>query len=164
MSPRILSKRSVIRLIERAFRGERRPERDELAHCEQCSLWVERFLEFCPDDWRQIPDADIAYEAEALTAVKPAAWRFLLPAYLVWHLENFDDSSSNTVHHLIYQLTLEESTDAHIRDGYESLSREQRRAVAAFLRFIARQPHDEFLARDASKALSAHWEQYERLD
>jgi hypothetical protein len=147
----------VARLVSEAFADVPAPSATEIAHCEQCELWVERFLVRLPSDWRQIAAADLAYESSALTAVTPSAWRFFLPAYIVWHLDHFEHSSSNTVDHLIYQLTRSDSTDAHIADGYDSLSQGQVRAVAAFLEFVAGQQHDPILAADAQRALVSYW-------
>ena len=147
----------VAQLVSAAFSDEPAPLPNEIAHCEQCELWVERFLAGLPPDWRLIPADDLAYESSALTAVTPQALRFLLPAYMVWHLHHFEGSRSNTVDHLIYQLTRSDSTDPHTAEGYESLSKNQVRAVAAFLEFVASQRHDLKLATDAEHALASHW-------
>ena len=152
------SKSQIIGMIRDAFAGVPAPSDDELVHCEQCRLWVERFLGRLPSDWRRIRAADIEYEYAALTAVKPAGWKFLLPAYLTWHLRNYETSGSNTVDHLIYQLTVTETKDAHMLECLRSLSPDQRHAVAELLRFMAAQSHDEHLAKDALKALSSFWE------
>jgi hypothetical protein len=147
----------VVGLVQEAFADVPAPSRDEVAHCEQCELFVQRFLVHLPSDWRRIADEDLAYESSALTAATPSAWRFLLPAYIVWHLNHYDRSTSNTVDHLISQLTRSESTDRHIAEGYEGLSLAQVRAVAAFLEFIAGQQHDPILANDAQVALASYW-------
>jgi hypothetical protein len=151
------SKSRVIQLIRRAFWETPAPGPDEILHCGACELWLESFLPAFPESWEQLRDDDIADEYEALTATKPKAWRFLLPAYLIWHLRNYDGSNSNTVNHLIYQLTRTEKTDSYIVECYEGLSSEQARAVTAFLSFIARQDDDARLAIDAAKALSSYW-------
>lgn len=147
----------VVRVVSEAFADVPAPLPTELAHCEQCEIWVQRFLAGLPVDWRQIADDDLAYESSALTAVTVSAWRFLLPAYIVWHLHHSEDSSSDTVDKLIYQLTRSDSTDSHIADGYESLSPPQVRAVAAFLEFVAGQRRDPILATDAERALASYW-------
>jgi hypothetical protein len=77
----------------------------------------------------------------------------------VWHINNYERSTSNTVDHLIYQLTHSASLDQHMAEGYDSLSQAQVRAVAAFLEFIATQQHDPVLANDARAALTSYWRQ-----
>jgi hypothetical protein len=151
------SKSKVIQLIRRAFWETLAPGPDEILHCAACELWLESFLPALPEHWQQLRDDDIDLEYAALTAVKPKASRFLLPAYLIWHLRNYDCSSSNTVGHLIWQLTRTEKTDIYILECYEGLSSEQVRAVAAFLSFMVRQDDDARLAGDAAQALSSYW-------
>jgi hypothetical protein len=153
-----MSRDEVIEAIRAAFTGVAAPPPEEIAHCAQCrDVWLERFPSL-PPTWADIEAADIEYEHEALTAVTPSAWRFLLPAYLTWHVQNFDrHTSSNTVDFLIYQLTRTEKTDLYILECYQILSGEQVRAVAKFLRFIGNQSYDSILAEDAQKALSSYW-------
>lgn len=156
----MLTRDEIIGRVQDAFAEVRAPSQGKIAHCEQCELFAGRFLAGLPSDWRRIAAEDLAYESSALTAVTPSAWRFLLPAYIVWHLNNYERSNSNTVDYLIYQLTRSESTDRHIADGYESLSEVQVRAVAAFLEFIAGQHHDPILAKDAQQALASYWREH----
>jgi len=158
MASRSASRDEVIAQIQAAFADTARPAMAEFAHCAQCELWLERFLPSCPERWDRISSENIEYEYAALTACTPAAWRFLLPAYITWHLRHHADSSSNTVDHLIYQLTRSDRTDPHILAGYESLSPAQTHAVAAFLSFVAGETDDEFLACDAAEALSSYWQ------
>lgn len=155
-----MSKEQVIDVIRRAFEGTRRPDSGDFVHCEECELFVGRFLRFCPETWAAISADDIAHESSALTAVTANAWRFLLPAYMVWHLEHFDAVTvSNTVDNLVYNLTWDTSTDDHIAAGFRSLSRQQVLAVDAFLTFMAAQSHDPHLAADAAKARASYWAQ-----
>ena len=148
----------VARLVSEAFAEVSAPLPTEIAHCRECEIWVTRFLAGLPSDWRQIADDDIASEYAALTAVTAEAFRFLLPAYIVWHLHHYEDSVSNTVDHLIYQLTRGDATDPHIAEGYESLSQPQVQAVAAFLEFVVGQRQDPILAADARLALASYWQ------
>ena len=147
----------VARLVAEAFADVAAPSPLDIAHCEQCELWVTRFLAGLPDDWREIDADDLAHESSALASVTPAAWQFLLPAYMVWHLDHCRDSPSNTVDHLISQLTRGDATDPWILEGYESLSGKQARAVSTFLGFVASQQHDLLLAENAQRALDSYW-------
>lgn len=144
--------------IRRAFAGIGRPHPDDFVHCEQCEIFLGRFLECCPDNWEEIRADDIADESSALTAVTPRGWQFLLPAYMIWHLQNYNrPTDSNTVDHVVWNLTWSESTDDYIAEGFRTLSPEQVRAVDAFLTFIARQTDDATLAADAETARRSYW-------
>ena len=81
-----MSKEEVIEAIRRAFAETKRPDPDDFVHCEQCEIFVGRLLDTCPDTWEDIRSDYISRESSALTAVTPRGWRFLLPAYMIWHL------------------------------------------------------------------------------
>jgi hypothetical protein len=66
-------------------------------------------------------------------------------------------TESNTVDYLVWNLTWDDDTDEHIVEGFRGLSRQQTSAVDAFLRFIAAQSHDHRLAADAAKARQSYW-------
>jgi hypothetical protein len=155
-----MSKEEVIEIIRRAFADAKRPNSNDFVHCEQCELFLGRFLRFCPETWAAISAEDIADESSALTAVTPNGWRFLLPAYMVWNLNHYDArTDSNTVDNVVSNLTRDTSQDEHIAAGFNSLSRQQVLAVDAFLTFIAAQTHDPYLAADAAKARASYWAQ-----
>jgi hypothetical protein len=153
-----MSKEEVIEAIRRAFAETKRPNLDDFVHCEQCELFVGRLLETCPDTWEQISADYIAWESSALTAVTPRGWRFLLPAYMIWNLQNYNQPmDSNTVNNIVWNLTWDENKDDHIAAGFRILSSQQVRAVDAFLAFISVQTDDPALAADAVTARESYW-------
>lgn len=153
-----MSKEEVIVAIRGAFAATKRPDLEDFVHCEQCEIFVGTLLDSCPEAWEEISAEYISSESSALTAVTPRGWRFLLPAYMVWHLQHYDrHTDSSTVDNLVWNLTWDEDKDEHIVDGFRSLSRQQASAVDAFLGFIAAQNHDPRLAADATKARRLYW-------
>jgi hypothetical protein len=153
-----MSKEELIETIRLAFAETKRPNPDEFVHCEQCQLFVGPLLETCPDTWDEIGADYIASESSALTAVTPRGWRFLLPAYMIWHLQNYNQrTDSDTVDNIVWNLTWVENKDDHIAAGFRSLSSLQGRAVDAFLAFIAAQTDDPGLAADAVTARESYW-------
>ena len=153
-----MSKEDVIVAIRRAFSETGRPDLHDFVHCEQCEIFLGTLLASCPERWQDIRSENIARESSALTAVTPHGWRFLLPAYMLWHLQHYDQKThSNTVDNLVWNLTWDEDKDEHIVDGFRSLSRQQASAVDAFLRFIEAQTYDARLASDAMKARQLYW-------
>ena len=153
-----MSKDEVIGLIQRAFASVTRPPMDDLVHCEQCEIFVDGLLEFCPEHWEEIRSDYVATESSALTAVTPSAWQFLLPAYMIWHVQNYNRSrDSNTVDNVIWNFTWTDSTDAHIADGFRRLAPHQVKAVDAFLAFVESQIEDPLLAIEAAKARKSYW-------
>ena len=153
-----MPKEEVIQSIRRAFAETTRPPREDFVHCEQCEIFLGRLLESCPATWEEIGSDYISHESSALTAVTPLGWQFLLPAYMIWHLQNYRQCpDSNTVDNVIWNLTWDENKDEHIAAGFRTLSPEQVRAVDAFLAFIAGQNDDPSLAADAAKARDSYW-------
>lgn len=153
-----MTKDEVIESIRRAFAGTTHPGSLNFVHCEQCEIFLGRLFEGCPERWEEIRSDDISYESSALTAVTPLGWQFLLPAYMLWHLENYNQrTDSNTVDNIVWNLTWEDNKDDHIAEGFQTLSAEQVRAVDAFLAFIAGQTDDPRLAADAAKARESYW-------
>jgi hypothetical protein len=153
-----MSKEEVIEAIRRAFAETKRPNLDDFVHCEQCEIFVGPLLETCPDTWEDIRSDYISCESSALTALTPRGWRFLLPAYMIWHLQNYTQrNGSNTVDNIVWNLIWDENTDDHIAAGFQTLSSQQVRAVDAFLAFIAAQTDDRGLAADAAQARESYW-------
>jgi hypothetical protein len=119
---------------------------------------VGRLLETCPAHWEAIDPDYVSHESSALTAVTPLGWQFLLPAYMIWHLQNYCEcAQSSTVVNVISNLTWDEDKDEHIAAGFRTLSPEQVKAVEAFLAYIAGQNDDRQLATDAAKARESYW-------
>lgn len=148
----------MIEAIRRAFEGTTRPDPHDFVHCEQCEIFLGRFLTSCPERWEEIPADDISHESSALTAVTPGGWQFLLPAYMIWHLHNYNRcTDSNTVDNLIWNLTWDDNTDDYIAQGFRILSPKQVRAVDAFLAYVAAQTDDLSLAGEAAKARASYW-------
>lgn len=133
-----------------------RPEPERFSHCDECNLWLERFLNSPAASWRVLSADDVSYEYAALTAVTPAGWRFLVPAYLLWYVKN-PHANSNTREHLLWQLTLREDDDDHKRACFESLDLRQAKAVVAFLDFVAENSEVESSIRDARIAAESYW-------
>ena len=148
----------VITLITDAFSSVRRPPPEQFSHCDQCDLWVERFLESDVQNWRDLLSDDIAYEYAALTAVTPQGWQFLVPAYMIWYVRH-PKARSNTSEHLVWQLTRRSWDDAHKRACFEGLDASQAMAVKAFLSYVAQNGEYENDQKDARVALESFWQQ-----
>jgi hypothetical protein len=61
---------------------------------------------------------------------------------MTWYIRNSQTSDSNTVEHLIYQLS-GDPKDEHIKQGHAALSDAQRAVVRAFLEFARPSPRSE---------------------
>jgi hypothetical protein len=150
----------VVAIIREAFSGVERPKKEDLLHFPDKSddMWIESFLDDTETDWVDIDPKKIEYECEALTAFSPAAWRYYLPAYMTWHLRNYATSGSLTVDNVIYALDFVRHPNT-IR--FVALSKEQGKAVLAFLEFMSEVSDEQVDSKVARHAIDAYWNKFE---
>ncbi len=131
------SRNSVIRAIEMAFAKNPCPADDGLLH-PQCMDDGDIKDFYGRTTWLDVPDEIIDYNNASLCFFSPEAYRFYLPAYLIWALRIFDSSDSWTVDSTIYSLTPGEGDLRQFSlSKYALLDAAQRRAVLAFLEYLA---------------------------
>lgn len=103
-------------------------------------------------NWIDIPDWKLERIHVLSHAFDIQGWRFHLPAYLVWTLNNWRTSDSATSDFVIWGLELRNDSDYQLR-RFRFLTFEQSRSVLAFLE------HFEIYSgeSDASAAISSYW-------
>ena len=111
------------------------------------------------ESWGEIPAEVVSKCYSVLCFVDPEGMRFLLPAFMVFTVENYDKSNSSSIDSVIYALDLTKEAFA----AFDAvLSAEQKEAVAKFLRFMVVEAGENWVdAVAASRAYEAHWSQYE---
>lgn len=153
----MMKKESVISLIEKAFADLPHPG-DTLLHS-SCQDDTDIRPFYGIQDWREASSQMIEREDAALCFFSPAAFRYFLPAYLIWTLNNYDTSESPTVNSTIYSLdptSARADLQPFMRSKYSLLSQAQRHAVIAFLEHMSARP-DHCDARAAESALTGFW-------
>lgn len=112
-----------------------------------------RLADLTYDHWTEIPDWALAEAHTALSHLEPEPFRFHLPAYMIWTLDNFDNpevTSSLSPDMTIY-------ATRHHPDRFATFDEPQRDAIRAFLRFAA--AHDDHLdGVFAQNALVRYWD------
>lgn len=111
-------------------------------------------------NWREIPSGVIARSSSALCFADIAGMRFLLPAFMVFALENYQTSDSLSVDSPIYAL-LNNPVFVH-PDMDQYFSPAQYALFSRFLRFMALDVGEDFV--DAICALEAYdkfWAKYD---
>lgn len=104
--------------------------------------------------WQDVPAEVIARLYCSLTYLDPIAWRYYIPAYLVWTLKNYTTSDSNSLDSTLYSLDL--TLEDYDLPKFEALNLAQSQAVSQFLTFIF-QYGDTFLQQTAHSALTQYW-------
>jgi hypothetical protein len=110
--------------------------------------------------WGDIPENVIKTFYSALCFVDKEGMRFLLPAYMLFAVKNYDKSDSASVDSVMY--ALDRGLDAF--GGDESfLSQEQKEAIISFLKFMVIEAGDDLVdAAAASRAYEIHWAKYDK--
>lgn len=159
-----LTKEDLVTQIRHAFLQVKRPPDEKLLHFPDVGdeLWVESFLGDTDTDWIAVSPDKIEKEYAALTAFSPSAFVYYLPAYMTWVLNNYTTSSSNTVDHTLYGLDLtdrEEDVRRIMEDRFSVLSKEQGKAVLAFLKYMSgiRKADSEA----ALRAIASYWDRFD---
>jgi len=110
-------------------------------------------------EWTQIPDNVLGTFYSALCFVDPEGMRFLLPAYMLFAINNYKESDSASIDSVIY--ALDRGSEAF--GGNESLlSSEQKSAIISFLKYMVLEAGEDWVdATVASRAYEQHWSRYE---
>jgi hypothetical protein len=117
-------------------------------------------------DWENIGAQDIERHSQILPFLDPKGFRYYLPAYMVWALQNFGNSDSLSVDNTIYALQL--PAKRNLREWqlerFKAFNRKQAYAILRFLRFMvdySRGYADEGAAYDA---ITGYWNQFATAD
>ncbi|MBW4497541.1 MAG: hypothetical protein KME26_31645 [Oscillatoria princeps RMCB-10] len=108
--------------------------------------------------WENIPGEIIKYNYCSLPFFSPEAFLFVLPAYMIYALDN---PQSNVSDFTVYSLT-DTSDKSEIREIFASrvslFTEIQKEAIALFLEYEADQyDYRRYPSNPASKALQSYW-------
>ena len=134
---------------------ERQPDAELFAEREDY-LWSEG-LHGGSGPWWEVPAQVIAHEPHALGELTVTGFRFFLPAYLSWVVQN-TRSGYTTADNTIYALNSTDCREPLLTERkarYGSLSPAQHAVVAKFLAWAAAE--DDLDAQAASRALASYW-------
>jgi len=113
--------------------------------------------------WKDIKAEDIERGSSVLCFLNPIGFRYYIPAYMVWTLENYRVSSSATINNTIYALDFFSENKAlnvneYVKARCSLLNEKQCKAVALFLQFMSNEPDvDDLIAK---KCLDRYWGQF----
>jgi hypothetical protein len=109
---------------------------------------------FSGKHWKQLTADTIDYHHDILPIISPEAFRFYLPAYLIFTLDNFS-SDSNAVDHTVFGLCPPRPQNPlfeHFVSRMNVLTLEQKRAVKSFLELVKPE-----YKKEVSHALKVYW-------
>ncbi len=110
------------------------------------------------EEWNQIPALVISTFYTVLNFVDPKGMKFLLPAYMVFTIDNYDKTHSVSIDSVIYALG--RGKEGFGRDD-AVLTIEQKKVIAKFLEYMVVEAGDYCDSTAASIAYENHWSQYQ---
>lgn len=110
--------------------------------------------------WEDVPASDIENYYSILSFLDPIGFRYYLPAYMVWTLQNYEHSGSTSVDNTIYALNFTPRLREHCMEKFRLFTLEQSAAICAFLTFMATEQEGFADARVAYQAWENYWKRF----
>ena len=113
--------------------------------------------------WEDVPHADLAEVCGngGMAFFDPIAWRYYLPAYMMWWLQGGEATDSLAADEIVWTLQLPQGDKNPLRgyslERYGTLSRRQTEAVTRFLQYVAAYAEEDTAREDAARALASFW-------
>lgn len=98
------------------------------------------------EDWQDVPRELLLYERDALSFFEPQGFRFYLPAYMLFSVEDYEGADT-IPESIVHSLTLPDAgTELYefVRERLVLFSEEQRKAVLHFLEYLERCHAEDF--------------------
>ena len=105
--------------------------------------------------WSEVPDSKLESISSALSFIDPEGWRFYIPAYMCWTLQNWRTTGKIAADQVIWNL---EYADERATKRYDLLSRVQSEAVYDFLEFFVKYSGVD----DAGNAIRLYWHRFRK--
>ena len=160
--------RHVEEQIRNAFSDVAPPADDDLAY-PGGDDGADLFVFHCPNwgaDWKKVPMEVLTSAFPSLCFMSASAFRFYLPAYMLYVLHEHPIGSLVPDHviDVLHQPVLDPARDAQLRAigryRVSALTLDQKRAVLSFLELAQRTATDEELREMAEDAIRGYWAQF----
>lgn len=182
------AKRALVEEIERAFEGVERGSGPTLHEAKAIDDYAGRGAKLAgrrkdtETRWQDVAPEGIPLIPGLFAFMNPAGFRYYLPAYLLWYLEDIDNLVGFEPLSLFYTIL---EMDSANRSNFGLLNAQQARALAHFLQFqvtragyyfdiesegeefesveyrqMVREIEVEFLSSGARNALEKYWGQF----
>jgi hypothetical protein len=157
------SKSHLVRQIDEAFAEARYPGDGNIAY-DQSGRHIECnqvAASFRGKNWRDLSLDFVRKNADALFFFSPAAYAYFLPAFLENSLRDFDNAGV-TPGNIVVSLSasLSSSTPEQFTRRIGHLTVPQRKAITAFLMYLATDKADYFPLGDPKIAIDEFWSRY----
>jgi hypothetical protein len=161
MESSLFNTQSIKKEIQQSFRDVKQPGKKMLyAEFPQYEIEIKALMSKKWQNWWDIPDNVVDYHYHALSSVSPEGYKFLLPAFMTYALNN-PESYSLVKEFTIYSLIPPNRFDHPDRFEWFSLraSLLNKEQIYAIILFLEHEEKTDWIAppNDATKALEGYW-------
>jgi hypothetical protein len=147
--------------IQHAFRGIDQPGRKMIpADAPSCEIEIKALMSKKWKTWSDITDKVIEYHYDALSFISPEGYKFILPAFMTYALNN-PESDKLVENSTIYSLMAPDRFRNPIQFEWFTLKTSQfnNEQVDAIILFLEYEEHKDWIAppNNATKALEGYW-------
>ena len=149
--------RALVEIIKAAFKDTPAPKRKEMCGTSQGDEASEYAMEFFGQDWRRLHPEFLDRENAALSFLAPPAFRYFLPAYLIYDLTDPLSAQGDPVFHLAWNPTAEEKPEMkeYHRKKFSVFNKQERAAITAYLEYKA--AHEPFEPGNIKDSIRLYW-------
>jgi len=151
--------RALVEMIKAAFEDTPVPKREEMCTERLGDEPSEYAMEFFGLDWRRLHPEFLDRESASLSFLAAPAFRYFLPAYLIYDLTEPHSSQADPIFSLTWTLVGEEKPElkAYMLKKLSLFNKQERRAIAAYLEYKAAREPSESAGIEA--VLRLYWKQ-----
>lgn len=144
--------RALLETIKTAFKDTPAPKRKEMCNSKQGDEPSEYAMEFFGQDWRRLHPEFLDHNSASLSFLPAPAFRYFLPAYLIYDLTEPQTSQADLVFHLTWTLAGggKPELKAYMLKKLSKFNKQERAAITAFLEYkAAREPFEPEKIKDS---------------
>lgn len=145
--------RALVEMIKTAFKDTPTPKREEMCNSKQGDEPSEYAMEFFGQDWRRLHPEFLDHNSASLSFLPAPAFRYFLPAYLIYDLTDPLASQADPAWHLSWIPGSEKGKpemEVYMREKLSKFNKQERSAIAAYLEYkAAREPFEPVKIKDS---------------
>ena len=144
--------RALVGIIKAAFKDTPAPKREEMCTERLGDEASEYAMEFFGQDWRRLHPEFLDHGSASLSFLAAPAFRYFLPAYLVYDLTLPQTSQADLIFHLTWTLAGKEKPElrVYMLKKLSKVNEQERAAITAYLEYkAAREPFEPEVIKEA---------------
>lgn len=144
--------RALVEMIKTAFKDTPAPKREEMCNSKQGDEPSEYAMEFFGQDWRGLHPEFLDRNSASLSFLPAQAFRYFLPAYLIYDLTDPMSAQADPVFQLTWSLVGDGKPELkkYVLEKLSKFNKLERAAITAYLEYkAAREPFEPEKIKDS---------------